>query len=128
MPNLVVALAVALPLSVPLMALAYKVNHGNRPLPMERQEFWLRSLGSGVGLNVLWLCVAALGPVLVAGGFPPTYAYTGLALVFVPLGLWYLIWMFALEDLLQALGLYLLFCVLFAVALAPLFFLLGVYS
>jgi hypothetical protein len=119
------ALAVAWPLSVPLMALAFKAQHGYKPVPMERPEFWLRSLGGGFGLAALATAVLALGYLLVHGAeFPPWFAYLAVAAVLIPAGVWLMYWMFALEDLPDAVSLFVTCALLSGVLLTPVILLL----
>jgi hypothetical protein len=115
-----VALAFAWVLSVPLMALAYKAQYGYQPIPMEKREFWYRSFGAGLGLAALGTVLMGLGYLLVHGAeLPAWFAYMVVAAFYIPLGVWYLFWMFALEDLAQALGLYFVYGLLCALALTP---------
>jgi hypothetical protein len=119
------AVCLAWPLSVPIVALAYKVQYGYKPVPLEPSEFWWRSVGGGVGL-------AALGTVLLGVGYllahqadmPVWFTYLAVAAVYIPVGVWLLFWMFALEDLQDALALYLVVSLLGGVLLTPIVFLL----
>jgi hypothetical protein len=118
-------LVLAWPLSVPLMALAVKAQHGHKPVPMEPREFWLRALGGGLGLAAVGTLLFGLGYVLVHGAeLPPWFAYLVIAAVYVPAGIWFVYWMFALEDLPDALGLYFTYILLSGVVLTVLVLLL----
>jgi hypothetical protein len=120
-----IAVIVAWPLSVPLMALAYKVQFGYKPVPLEPREFWLRSLGGGVGLAALTTVLLGLGYFLVHGAeLPIWFAYLVVAAIYIPAGVWLLFWMFACEDLQDALGLYLVVALLAGVSLTPVFLLI----
>ena len=55
------------PLTVPLAALAYKVRLGNRPVPMETSELWLRSAFAALGLALIAAAFAGIQWFL--GGF-----------------------------------------------------------
>jgi hypothetical protein len=112
-----VALAV---LSGPLMALAYKVRHGNPPIPMETREFWTRAVFAGLGVTALQVAGQVLGAILVNGAeLPVVFAYLVLATAYLPLVLWYLFRIFLLEDFLQAIGLLVIFAVLTGLVFVP---------
>src|SRR2546421_6300289 len=45
----IATVAVLWPINVPLIALAYKIQNGTKPLEIEREELWYRSLfGAGM--------------------------------------------------------------------------------
>jgi hypothetical protein len=92
------------PLTVPLAALAYKMRLGPAPVPMPASAFWTRSAFAALGLAVMALAVAGLDYLLCQGGFPPGVVHFALLLLYVPLAVWFLTVMFALEDPLQGLG------------------------
>jgi hypothetical protein len=112
-------------LSGPLMALAYKVRHGNPPIPMEPPEFWTRSVLAGLGVTGLQIGAQVVGSLLVSGAeLPVSFAGLVVAAVYLPLTLWFLFKVFVLEDVLQAIGLLVIFALLSALTLVPLLYLL----
>jgi len=119
------AVCFAWPLSVPIVALAYKVQHGYKPVPLERSEFWWRSFGGGFGLAALSTVLLGAGHLLAhQADMPVWFAYLAVAAVYIPVGVWFLFWMFALEDLQDALSLYLVVALLSGVLLTPIVFIL----
>ncbi len=120
-----VAVIVTWVLSVPLMALAYKVQYGYKPVPIETNEFWWRSVGGGMGMAALSTVVLGIGYLLAhQADMPVWFTYLAVAAVYIPLGVWLLFWMFALEDLQDALSLYLSVALLSGVVLTPIFLIL----
>jgi hypothetical protein len=112
---LVTILAVTLlwPLNVPAAALAYKVRQGDRPVPFEPRAFWMRSAFAALGLAVLSLVALGLAYVLIQSAeFPAGPVHLVLVLAYVPLGVWYMFLMFAMDDLLEGLSLFLLYILL----------------
>jgi hypothetical protein len=104
---LIVLVTLFWPLTIPLAALAYKVRLGSQPIPLETSSFWLRSTFASLGLAVL--SGVALGlEVLLKGWFelPPVLVHLTLLALYVPVAVWFLFWMYALEDLLEALSLF----------------------
>jgi hypothetical protein len=112
-------------LSVPLMALALKVQYGYKPVPLEISEFWWRSVGGGLGLAALSTAVMGLGYLLAhEAEMPVWFTWLAVAALYIPLGVWLMFWMFALEDLQDALSLYLSVAMLSGMVLAPIFWIL----
>jgi hypothetical protein len=98
------------PVSVPLAALAYKLRLGPAPVPMEKRAFWSRSTFAGLGLCLLSLLVVGLDYLAITQfGLPAGPVHLVMFMAYVPVAVWYLFVMYALEDLLQALGLLVLF-------------------
>jgi hypothetical protein len=101
------------PVSVPLVALAYRVQLGPTPIPLERRAFWLRSTFAGLGLCVLSLFLVVLDHIAITRlELPAGPVHLTLLMVYAPVAMWFLFVMFALEDLLQGLGLLMLFILL----------------
>ncbi|HEV3261972.1 MAG TPA: hypothetical protein VG013_34295 [Gemmataceae bacterium] len=110
---MVAAVTVIWPLNIPLVALAYKVRHGGAPIPLETANFWARSTFASLGLCVLSLVLVGLVYALVRGaGMPPEIMDLMLLMAYVPAAVWFLFWMFALEDMLEGLSLFLLYILL----------------
>ena len=131
MPNVFVwnaltifTLAVGFPLSVPLVALAYKVQNGAPPIPLESSDFWRRSAGAGVGLSVLHIVEMVLGYLLTeVADMAPGLVWLVLVLFHLSVAVWFLNWVFfGLEEIVRAFELYLAFSILFAIAVVPLIF------
>src|SRR5262249_52734062 len=106
----VIATVSVWPVSVPLAALAYRVRLGPARVPFETSAFWARSTFAGLGLCVMSLVLVGLDYVASARfGLPAGPVHLTLLMVYVPAAVWFLFVMFALEDLLQGLGLLVLF-------------------
>jgi hypothetical protein len=101
------------PLNVPLAALAYKVRLGYRPIPLERNALWLRATFAALGLCGMTLVLLGLNYALVAGAeLKPEQVQIVLLMLYLPAAVAYLFWIFAMEDMLDALGLFLLYILL----------------
>jgi hypothetical protein len=106
----ILTVTLAWPLNIPLVALAYKVRQGQAPNPLEPRAFWLRCTFASLGL--LGLSLVLLGAdVLLAKvvELPAGPVHLILFMAYLPVAVWYLFVLFALEDLLQALSLFLLY-------------------
>jgi len=113
--SLVVITAVTLvwPLNVPLLALACKVRQGRQPIDMEPKEFWTRSTFGALGLAGFTLVLLGLVYVLVVSAELPRHiVHLVLFMAYLPVGVWYLFWIYALEDLLQGLSVFMLYFLL----------------
>lgn len=109
----IVAVTLLWPLNVPVMALAFKVRNGPQPVGFEPREFWIRSTCAALGLLLPSLVVVGLTYFLVEEvGLPPGPVQLILLMGYLPLAVWYVFWMFALEDLLQGLSQFLLYILL----------------
>jgi hypothetical protein len=105
-----VTVTAAWPLNVPLMALAFKIRQGQEAVPFETRAFWLRSTFAALGLAVLSLILLALDNTLVrAMEVPAGPVHLFLFIAYVPVAVWYLFVLFALEDMLPALGVFVLY-------------------
>jgi hypothetical protein len=109
------AIAVLWPLNIPLMALAYKVRHGAKAIPLETQEFWLRSTFAALSVALLTLVFLGSCYLLIVGA-ELEEAKGGVELLllmgYVPVAVVLLTWIFALEDLLEALSLFAIYVLL----------------
>jgi hypothetical protein len=106
------------PLNIPLAALAYKIRQGPNPVDMEKKELWLRS--TFAALSVALLTVAAFFADYILAeviAFPAGPVHLVVFMGYVPLVLWVLLVFFALEDLLQALAVFVLYLYLPVMAL-----------
>ncbi len=113
--SLVTILAVTLlwPWNIPLVALAYKIRHGYQAIPFEPRAFWLRSTFAALGLGGLSLVLLGLAYGLIDGvELPAGPVQLVLFMAYVPAGVWFLFWIFALEDMLQSLGVFVVYILL----------------
>src|SRR5262249_34903928 len=113
--SLIVIVAVTLlwPLNVFLMALAFKVRHGQEKIDMEPREFWWRMTFAALGLAALTLVLLGLAYGLIAGAELPRHIiHLVLFMVYLPAGVWFLHWVLAFDDVLQALSVFLLYFLL----------------
>jgi hypothetical protein len=110
-----VAVTVIWPLNVPLLALACKVRQGTQPVGYEPREFWLRCTFGALGLAVMTLLLVGLTyGLIVEAELDQKSGANGvvhvvLLLIYVVAAMAYLFWMLALEDMLQALSVFLLY-------------------
>jgi hypothetical protein len=106
----IATVTIAWPVNIPVVALAYKVRLGQAPIPLETRPFWWRSTFAALGLAGMSLVMLGIDYVLIKkGDFPPGPVHLLLLLVYVPIAVWYLFVLYALEDLLQALGVFVLY-------------------
>jgi hypothetical protein len=106
----IVGVTVLWPLNIPIAALAYKLRQGNQPMPLEPGPFWWRATFAALGLFVLSWVFVGLAHVLITGAdLPANAVHLVLLLVYLPAGVWYFLWMFALEDFFQALSVFVLY-------------------
>jgi hypothetical protein len=125
----IVGVTVLWPLNIPLAALAYKVRQGNQPVPLEPGPFWYRSTFAALGLAVLSLVFIGLASLLTRGaGLPRDAVYLVLLLAYLPLGTWYVFWMFALEDMFQGLSVFCLYILIPGLPLALIVWLTGLWK
>jgi hypothetical protein len=111
----IVAVTAIWPLNIPLLALAVKVRLGTQKLDYEVSEFWWRSTFGALGLLVLTLILLGLCyGLIVEMEFGQQAQAKGiiqlvLLAIYVPVAVLYLFWMLALEDMLQAVSVFLLY-------------------
>jgi hypothetical protein len=111
----VVAVTAAWPLNIFLLALAVKVRRGPQKLDYEVFEFWWRCTFGALGLAVLTLILLGFCyGLIVEMEFGQQAQAKGiiqlvLLAIYAPLAVLYLFWMLALEDMLQALSVFLLY-------------------
>jgi hypothetical protein len=104
---LIHGVAVLWPLNVAFMALAFKVQNGPAPLPLEGGEFWTRSTFAALGLAVLSLILIGLAYLFVGTlELPGGPVHLVLLLLYLPLAVACVFWLFALDDVLQALSIF----------------------
>jgi hypothetical protein len=109
----VVAVTLFWPVNIPLMALAYKVRHGGKPIDMDGREFWIRCTLAALGLTGMTLLTLGLVYVLVRRAELPAGAiHLTLLLAYLPAAVGFVFWVFGLEDMVQAVGVFLLYILL----------------
>lgn len=109
----IAAVTLLWPLNIPVIALAYKVRQGPGPLALDFGPFLLRSTFAALGLALLTLVVLLLDYVSVEElNLPFGPVQFVLLLAYLPTAVWYVFWMFALEDFMQGLSLYVLYVLL----------------
>jgi hypothetical protein len=115
----VVSVTILVPLDVPLAALAYRVHVGAGPMPMDATPFWWRATGMALGLAAASLVLMFLDYWLVAFiDFPPGFVHGMLLLLYLAGGVWFVFWVFELDELLEGASVLLIYigipCLLFA--------------
>ncbi len=105
--------ALAWPLNVPLMALAYRVRRGTEAVDFETGEFWTRSVLAALGPAVLAVILAALAYLLVAAaGLPPGPVLLVLFMAFLPAAVSLVMWCYGFDEMVDGLGLFLIYVLL----------------
>ena len=101
------------PVNAGLMALAYKVQNGPAPVAYEGNEFWVRSTFAALALAVLSLVMLGLAYLLVgSAGLPAGPVHLILLLLYLPAAVALVFWLFALDDVLQALSIFAIYVLL----------------
>ena len=98
------------PINAPLLAFAFKVQQGAKPIDMENDEYWTRSF---VGSLVLGLVTAAFIFVDYMltdwADFPPGPIHVIVYIGYVPVAVWILTVFFAMDDLTHGLSLFMVY-------------------
>lgn len=113
--TLVISAAVTLawPLNVPVAALAYKLRQGPSKIDMDAEDFWWRSAFAALCLFGLGLVTVGLVYLLVESlGLPGGLTRLVILLAYLPAAVWLVFWTYALEDMLQGLGLFVIYVAL----------------
>jgi hypothetical protein len=114
------------PLNVPLAALAYKIHRGPQPLGMERSELWIRATFAALGVALATLAMLGVDYALIRfAELPPGPIHLAAFAGYLPVAVWILFLFFALDDLLTALGLFVIYIYLPVAVLFVLNFLIG---
>jgi hypothetical protein len=104
------SVAVLWPVNVPLMALAYKIQRGPKSLGMEPSEFWTRSTFAALFLALMTVVAVGADYVLADNmGFPAGPVHLIVLMAYAPAAVWLLFVMFALDDLMQGLSVFMLY-------------------
>lgn len=121
--------ALAWPLNVPVMALAYKVRRGTEPVDYEAAEFWTRALLAALGPAVLALLVFVAAYLLVVPvGLPSGPVLLVLFLGYLPAAVGLVWWCFGLDEMLDALGVFVLYILMPVLPLLVLGWAMGLFS
>lgn len=98
------------PLNIPIMALAYKIRHGNPPIPIEPKELWWRAVLGSLGIAVLGILMAGIDYLGIGVlHIPELPVQLALLVAFLAAGTWFLFWSFAYDDPLEGLSLLLIY-------------------
>ena len=107
------AVTLAFPLNVPVMAFAYKVRLGPRPLDVEGSELWTRAALAAVGPAAMSLILLGLAYLLVkAAGLPQGPTVVVLFLLYLPAAVGYVTWCWGYDEFVDGLGLFLIYVLL----------------
>lgn len=111
--TIVVVVTAIWPVNTLLLALAYKVRHGSKPLPIAPGEFWLRCLFGALGLALLTgLFLGMIYFCTLKVEMPIGPVHMVFLMAYLLAGIGYLLWILALEDLVQALSVLFLYIAL----------------
>src|SRR5262245_27772475 len=98
------------PLNIPLLAFAFKIQNGSKPIDMENDEYWWRS---SVGALVLGMVTAGFIFVdyMLAdwAELPPGPIHMIVFAGYVPAAVWVLTLFFAMDDLMHGLSLFIIY-------------------
>jgi hypothetical protein len=98
------------PFNIPLAALAYKIHNGPKPVEMETKEYWMRSTFAALGVALATIAMVIVDYLLAeVAGFPAGPIHLAVFMGYVPVAVWILFVFFALDDLLPALGLFVVY-------------------
>jgi hypothetical protein len=105
----VITVTILWPVNVPVIALAYKIRQGQAAIPFEKSAFWLRCAFAALGLAGMSVVLALLDYWLAGAVAPPGPTHLVLFMVYVPVAAWYLFVLFASDDLLGGLSVFVLY-------------------
>ena len=98
------------PFNIPLAALAYKIRLGANKVPFKPREYWVRSgIAAGV-VAIITLVALAIDYILTDGtDYPAGPIHLVVFMAYVPAAMYALFHYFALEDLMQALSVFVIY-------------------
>jgi len=98
------------PVNVPLLALAYRISLGPKPIEMEKDELWTRSAVAAL-LVAGWTLLIVLVDYLLADWFefPAGPVHIVALMGYFPVAVWILFVFFAYTDLLEGVTLFTLY-------------------
>jgi hypothetical protein len=98
------------PFNVPLLALAYKIQNGPRPLSIDRDELWYRAFIAGLLLFLTTAGFILLDYFLADwSDMPPGPVHLVIFMGYVPAATWVLFFCFGYSDFLDGLGVFTIF-------------------
>ncbi len=101
--------AIIWPLNIPLAALAYKIRLGPNKNPLKPKEYWVRSGAAAFAVAIITLVALGLDYFLAESDFPPGPIHLVVFMAYVPAAMYALLVFFALEGLMQALSVFVLY-------------------
>jgi hypothetical protein len=125
----IVTIAVVWPLNVPLIALAYKIQNGAKPIEIEREELWYRS-AFGAGM----LALMTVGFVLLdyfiidLTDLPAGPIHLVIFVGYIPAAAYVLTISFAYGDLVEGLGVFVIYLGLPVIVLFIINAVLGIWN
>ena len=121
--------AALFPANIPLLALAYKIQNGAKPLPIERDELWYRSAWGAFMLALATLAFVFVNYVILDyTDFPPGPIHLVFFMAYVPAAAWILMYYSGSGELLDGLGLFVIYVGLPILVLFVLNALLGIWN
>jgi hypothetical protein len=106
----VVSVSILVPLNIPLAALAYKVHLGTRPMPMEPAPFWIRATFVALGLAAACVVLMFIDYWLVVfWGLPAGFVHGTMLMLYAAGGVWYMFWVFALDELMEGVSVFVIY-------------------
>jgi len=125
-----VTLAVMLPLSVPMAALAFRVWRGTTEVEdIEGSDLWTRSFLAAAGVAVVGVGFVLLDYLLAgAAEIAPGPVHLVVFMGYMSVAIWILFYVFSLEDFFQGMSLAIIFFALPFVVLWPLNYFLGLWN
>jgi hypothetical protein len=93
------------PVNAPLLALAFKVQNGPKPIDMENDEYWMRAFAGSFVLALVTAAFVFIDFLLVEAELPAGPTHLVVFVGYVPAAVWVLALFFAMEDLLNGLSL-----------------------
>jgi hypothetical protein len=123
------AITLPWPANVPVMALAYRIRRGSESLDLEPYELWVRSTLAAAGLAGMTLALLILSYLLIQGAqLPAGPILLVLILAYLPAAVPYICWTFAQDELVDGLGLFLLYVLIPGLPLFLIGWLVGLWS
>jgi hypothetical protein len=102
-------IALLWPFNIPLAALAYKIRNGPNKNPLKPKEYWVRSGAAAFAVAIITLVALGLDYFLAESDFPPGPIHLVVFMAYVPAAMYALFVFFALEDLMQALSVFVIY-------------------
>jgi hypothetical protein len=94
------------PLNAPLLALAFKIQQGPKPIDMENSEYWFRSFVGSLALAVTTAAFVFIDYLIADGAeLPAGPTHLVVVAAYVPVAVWIVAYFFAMDDLLQGFSL-----------------------